>query len=113
MSIEHGSRGQEPLGTVTRPAEFLDPDLIFPISDQQQLTEQVSGYLAEGSHITFLTFDGVDHMGSARKFFYIKAARDWLFDQVKASYALIIYCYSKARCISSMARGARTSCRTE
>jgi hypothetical protein len=71
-------------GTVTRPAEFLDPDLIFPISDQQQLTEQVNGYLAEGSHTTFLTFDGVDHVGSARKFFYIKAARDWLFDQVKA-----------------------------
>lgn len=71
-------------GQVTRPAEFLDPALIFPISDQQELTDQVNGYLAEGGNITFLTFDGVDHMGSARKFFYIKAARDWLFAQVKA-----------------------------
>lgn len=69
---------------VTRPAERLDPALIFPVDNQQKLTDQVNGYLAEGGNITFLTFEGVDHMGSARKFFYIKAARDWLFSQVKA-----------------------------
>jgi predicted peptidase len=71
-------------GKVTRPAERLDPALIFPIGDQRKLTEQVEGYLAEGGNITFLTFQGVDHMGSARKFFYINAARDWLFRQAKA-----------------------------
>ncbi|MHB8286405.1 MAG: alpha/beta hydrolase-fold protein [Caulobacteraceae bacterium] len=69
---------------VTRPAARLDPGLIFPLNRQQKLTSQVEGYLAEGGNITFLTFDGVDHMASARKFFYIKAARDWLFKQVKA-----------------------------
>ena len=31
----------------------------------------------KGGNITFLTFANVDHMGSARKFFYIKAARNW------------------------------------
>jgi predicted peptidase len=70
-------------GKVTRPAERLDPSLIFPVGNQQKLTEQVNGYLAKGN-ITFLTFEGVDHLASARKFFYIKAARDWLFKQVKA-----------------------------
>lgn len=69
---------------VTRPAEYLDPSLIFPIENQQKLDNQVNGYLAQGGNITFLTFNGVDHMGSARKFFYIKAARDWLLKQVKA-----------------------------
>jgi predicted peptidase len=69
---------------VTRPNALLDPELIFPIEDQKALTEQVNGYLAEGGNITFLTFDGIDHMGSARKFFHIAAARDWLFQQVKA-----------------------------
>jgi len=69
---------------VTRPDTLLDPALIFPIDDQKVLTEQVNGYLAEGGNITFLTFEGVDHMASARKFFYIQAARDWLFRQVKA-----------------------------
>ncbi|WP_020559802.1 alpha/beta hydrolase-fold protein [Thiofilum flexile] len=69
---------------VTRPANYLDPALIFPLDNQKQLTEQVNGYLAEGGNITFLTFEGIDHMASARKFFYIKAARDWLFNQVKA-----------------------------
>ncbi|WP_199286163.1 hypothetical protein [Paracoccus suum] len=69
---------------VTRPAETLDPSLIFPIQDQQNLTSQVDGYLEQGGNITFLTFQGVDHMGSARKFFYIKAAREWLFRQAKA-----------------------------
>ncbi|NHN89006.1 prolyl oligopeptidase family serine peptidase [Acetobacter sp. LMG 1627] len=69
---------------VVRPAERLDPELIFPIDDQKKLNSQVDGYLAKGGNITFLTFEGVDHMGSARKFFYIKAARDWLFQQVKA-----------------------------
>ncbi len=69
---------------VTRPAERLDPALIFPLSDQQKLTAQVDGYLGQGGNITFLTFEDVDHMGSARKFFYIKAARDWLFKQTKA-----------------------------
>ncbi|MBO9096856.1 MULTISPECIES: alpha/beta hydrolase-fold protein [unclassified Rhizobium] len=68
---------------VTRPAERLDPSLIFPVDDQRKLTAQVDRYLAEGGNITFLTFDGVDHMGSARKFFYIKAARDWLLTQAK------------------------------
>jgi predicted peptidase len=69
---------------VTRPAERLDPALIFPINRQQALNKQVDGYLAKGGNITFLTFAGVDHMAAARKFFYIKAARDWLFKQVKA-----------------------------
>jgi predicted peptidase len=69
---------------VTRPADRLDPGLIFPVDKQQKLTDQVNGYLAEGGNITFLTFEGVDHMGSARKFFYIEAARDWLFKQVKS-----------------------------
>ncbi|MCY0385941.1 alpha/beta hydrolase-fold protein [Robbsia sp. Bb-Pol-6] len=69
---------------VTRPAERLDPALIFPVDDQRQLTEAVDGYLGRNGNITFLTFDGVDHMGSARKFFYIRAARDWLFAQSKA-----------------------------
>lgn len=69
---------------VTRPAERLDPALIFPLAEQQKLTGQIDGYLAKGGNITFLTFEGVDHMASARKFFYIKAARDWLFRQVKA-----------------------------
>ena len=68
---------------VTRPTERLDPGLIFPVDNQQKLTDQVDGYLTKGGNITFLTFEGVDHMGSARKFFYIKAARDWLFKQVK------------------------------
>ncbi len=69
---------------VTRPAERLDPALIFPIEKQQALTTQIDGYLAKGGNITFLTFEGVDHMASARKFFHIKAARDWLFRQVKS-----------------------------
>ena len=68
---------------VTRPAERLDPALIFPLENQQKLTGQVESYLAKGSNITFLTFEGIDQMASARKFFYIKAARDWLFEQVK------------------------------
>ena len=70
-------------GKVTRPAKRLDPGLIFPIDHQQALTREVDGYLGQGGNITFLTFAGIDHMASARKFFYIKAARDWLFEQVK------------------------------
>ena len=70
---------------VTRPTELLDPSLIFPIDKQDKLTKQVEGHLAEGGNITFLTFDAVDHMGSARKFFYIGAARDWLFRQRTAA----------------------------
>ncbi len=69
---------------VTRPADRLDPALIFPVGDQTKLTDQVDGYLAEGGNITFLTFQGVDHMGSARKFYYVTAARDWLLAQTKA-----------------------------
>ena len=68
---------------VTRPAARLDPALIFPVEDQHQLTGQIDSYLAEDGNITFLTFQGVDHMGSARKFFYIEAARNWLFAQVR------------------------------
>jgi predicted peptidase len=68
---------------VTRPSARLDPSLIFPIDHQQKLTEQIDGYLAEGGNITFLTFEGVDHMASARKLFHIQAARDWLFGQQK------------------------------
>ncbi|MBE7728371.1 prolyl oligopeptidase family serine peptidase [Komagataeibacter sp. FXV3] len=71
-------------GRVVRPSEHLDPALIFPVDSQQKLTDQVNGYLAHDANITFLTFEGVDHMGSARKFFYIRAARDWLFRQSKA-----------------------------
>jgi predicted peptidase len=71
-------------GKVTRPDERLDPALIFPVDKQQKLTDQVNGYLAKGGNITFLTFANTDHMQSARRFFYIKAARDWLFEQVKA-----------------------------
>lgn len=70
-------------GKVTRPADRLDPALIFPVERQQQLTAQIDGYLGQGGNITFLTFEGVDHMASARKFFHIQAARDWLFGQVK------------------------------
>lgn len=69
---------------VTRPKEYLDPDLIFPIQDQRKLNEQINGYLGKGGNITFLTFAKVDRMGSARKFFHIQAARDWLFSHVKA-----------------------------
>jgi len=69
---------------VTRPKEFLDPSLIFPVDDQAKLNSQVNGYIGKGGNITFLTFDKVDHMGSQRKFFYIKAAREWLFKQRKA-----------------------------
>ncbi len=71
-------------GKVTRPAERLDASLIFPVDDQKKLTAQIDGYIGKGGNITFLTFDKVDHMGSARKFFYIKAARNWLFNQRKA-----------------------------
>ena len=69
---------------VTRPEERFDPTLIFPVEDQKKLTDQINGYLGKGGNITFLTFANVDHMGSARKFFYIKAARNWLFNQRKA-----------------------------
>ena len=69
---------------VTRPAERLDPALIFPVDDQKKLSDQINGYLGKGGNITFLTFANVDHMGSARKFFYLKAAKDWLFKQRKA-----------------------------
>jgi predicted peptidase len=68
-------------GKVTRPAERLDPTLIFPVDRQEELTAQMTGYLAKGSNVTFLTFEGVDHMGSDRKFFYIRAAREWMFEQ--------------------------------
>lgn len=72
-------------GKVTRPEAKLDPTLIFPVDDQKQLSDQINGYLGEGGNITFLTFADVDHMGSARKFFYLKAAREWLFEQKKPS----------------------------
>jgi len=68
---------------VTRPEERLDPALIFPVGKQRKLTDQINRYIAKGGNITFLTFADTDHMQSARKFFYIKAARDWLFKQVK------------------------------
>ena len=71
-------------GKVTRPEERLDPTLIFPVDDQKKLSEQVNGYLGKGGNITFLTFANVDHPGSAAKFFYIKAAKNWLFKQSKA-----------------------------
>ncbi len=71
-------------GKVTRPAERLDASLIFPVDNQEKLSSQIDGYIAKGGNITFLTFDKVDHMGSARKFFYIKAARKWLLNQKKA-----------------------------
>ena len=71
-------------GTVVRPKELLDPALIFPVDRQQKLTDQVNSYLSKDANVTFLTFDGIDHMGSARKFFYIRAARDWLFRQSRA-----------------------------
>jgi predicted peptidase len=75
---------QQAGGKVTRPEERLDASLIFPVDDQKKLTDQINGYLGKGGNITFLTFANVDHMQSARKFFYIKAAKDWLFNQVKA-----------------------------
>ncbi|MEZ2346431.1 alpha/beta hydrolase-fold protein [Terriglobus sp. RCC_193] len=68
---------------VTRPQERLDPALIFPISDQKKLTAQIDDYLGKGGNITFLTFADVDHMGAARKFFYIEAAKRWLLRQQK------------------------------
>lgn len=70
---------------VTRPKELLDPKLIFPINDQRKLTDQINHYLDENGNITFLTFNGIDHMASARKFFYINAARKWLFKQKRGS----------------------------
>jgi len=69
---------------VTRPAERLDPALIFPVDNQKKLTDQINDYIDKGGNITFLTFANVDHMQSARKFFHIKAARDWLFKQAQA-----------------------------
>lgn len=75
---------QQAGGKVTRPEERLDPSLIFPVDNQKKLTDQINGYIGKGGNITYLTFANVDHMGSARKFFHIKAARDWLFRQVKA-----------------------------
>ncbi|PJZ03388.1 peptidase [Pantoea rodasii] len=69
---------------VTRPDELMDPALIFPLNQQQKLTQQVNNYLDEKGNITFLTFKGIDHMASARKFFYIQKAREWLFQQKKA-----------------------------
>jgi predicted peptidase len=71
-------------GKVIRPEERLDPALIFPVEGQQKLTAQIDGYLAKGGNITYLTFANTDHLQSARRFFYIRAARDWLFNQVKA-----------------------------
>ena len=71
---------------VIRPDERLDPALIFPTDRQDALNRQVDGYLSQGGNITFLTFEGVDHMGSARKFFHIRAARDWLFRQRKQAH---------------------------
>jgi len=71
-------------GKVTRPAERLDASLIFPVEDQSKLTDQINGYLGRGGNITYLTFQDVDHGGSAAKFFYIKAAKKWLFKQSKA-----------------------------
>ncbi|WP_254919492.1 prolyl oligopeptidase family serine peptidase [Pantoea sp. VS1] len=68
---------------ITRPEELLDPALIFPVSSQQKLTGQFKRYLSEGGNITFLTFEGVGHMASARKFFHIQSARSWLFSQKK------------------------------
>lgn len=68
---------------ITRPEELLDPALIFPVNSQQKLTAQFKHYLSEGGNITFLTFKGVDHMASARKFFHIQSARSWLFSQKK------------------------------
>jgi len=69
---------------VVRPTVFLDPNLIFPVDKQLTLTTQMESYLNQDANITFITFEGVDHMASARKFFYINAARAWLFKQVKA-----------------------------
>jgi predicted peptidase len=71
-------------GKVTRPAERLDPSLIFPVENQRKLTDQLNGYIDKEGDITFLTFANVDHMKSCRAFFHIQAARDWLFKQVKA-----------------------------
>jgi predicted peptidase len=71
-------------GKVTRPEERLDAALIFPTDDQKKLSDQIDGYLDKGGNITFLTFANIDHMASMRKFFYIKAARNWLFKQRKA-----------------------------
>ncbi len=69
--------------TVTRPSERLDPTLIFPVTSQATLTDKINSYLGAGGNITFLTFADIDHMQSARKFFYIQAAREWLLNQVK------------------------------
>jgi predicted peptidase len=70
-------------GKVTRPSERLDPAMIFPVEKQEKLSEQIDHYINEGGNITFLTFANVDHMQSARKFFHIRAAKDWLLRQVK------------------------------
>ena len=71
-------------GKVTRPEERLDPTLIFPVDDQKKLNDQINGYLGKGGNITFLTFANTNHPQSAAKFFYIKAAKNWLFKQSKA-----------------------------
>lgn len=71
-------------GKVTRPTTWLDKNTMFPVEDQKdKLTPQIEGYLAEGSNITYLTFEDVDHMESCRAFFHIRAAKDWLFTHVK------------------------------
>jgi hypothetical protein len=36
-------------GKVTRPAERLDPALIFPVGDQKMLTDKINGYLGKGA----------------------------------------------------------------
>jgi predicted peptidase len=69
---------------VTRPKALLDPALIFPVDDKKALSAQIEGYLGEGGNITFLTFANTDHMQSARRFFYIRSARDWLLKQTRA-----------------------------
>jgi hypothetical protein len=69
---------------VTRTAATFDPALNFPVDHQHALTNQVERESDKGGYITCLTSDGIDHMGTARKFFHIKAARDWLFRQTKS-----------------------------
>lgn len=68
---------------VVRPSELFDASLIFPLDEQDELSSQLNQYLDENANITFFTFANVDHMEAARKFFYIKAAKNWLFRQIR------------------------------
>lgn len=71
-------------GVVVRPSKLFNASQIFPVDKQEKLTADLDQYLDKDANVSFFTFAGVDHMESARKFFYINAAKNWLFRQTKA-----------------------------